>query len=66
MLRLFSPNNIVDPTEVYLENLVVEKEKCVKRLVLSAGSHLPLRSKICQILGNFWLTNGVWVALAVE
>ena len=66
MLRLFSPNNIVDLTEVYLENLVVKKKKSVQSLVLGAGSHLPLRCKIGQILGNFWLTHGVWVALTVE
>ena len=66
MLGLFGPNNIVDPTEVYLENLVVEKNKSVESLVLGAGSHLPLRSKLGQILGNFWLTHGVWVTLVVE
>ena len=65
MLRLFNPNNIVDSTEVYLENLVVEKRSALAP-VLSAGSHLPLRGKIGQILGNFWLMHDVWMALAVE
>jgi hypothetical protein len=51
-LRLFGPHDVVYPARVEVENMTVQEEQGVERLILRGGAHAMVSSKRGQKVSN--------------
>jgi hypothetical protein len=65
-LRLFGPHDVVYPARVEVENVTVQEEQGVERLILRGGAHAMVYSKRGQKLSNFFFSHLRGVAFPVK
>lgn len=65
-LRLLGPHNVVQPADVLLEDLLIQKQDGAEGLALRGGSHVPCDGQMRQALLDFLQAHIARMTLVVK